>query len=103
MSTKVTSDVSDVKCASLRGRGLLSRGVCNFPSHINGVVLSSNSTKPTELKVSDDFDSILEWEHEWDEDRLLNPIEEGLCNIVSKSNVEKSLALFQVLGSVRII
>jgi hypothetical protein len=92
---------SDIKCASLRGRGLLSRQTNSLPSQINGMVLTLDSQASAQMNVTDTFESMLEWEHQWDEKRLLNKIEEGKYDMRSNSNVERSLALMQVLRSVR--
>ena len=96
-------NVSDIKCASLRGRGLLSRQVTSLPLQVNGVVLTLDSQASAQMNVTDNFGSMLEWEHQWDEKRLLNKIEEGNYDMRSNSNVEKSLALMQVLRSVSIL
>ena len=101
---------SSIVAASFRGRGLLARCDKKLPKDAIGTVLFQSSgdngsesgpdSGKDKMSSGEQFNSILEWEHEWNENRLIANSASNKVDLNSESTVDKSLALMQLLRSV---
>ncbi len=118
-----------IHAACFRGRGLMAGQKRKLPQNVMGTVLlppgsSSSSSSQTKLRTGEVFHDVLEWEHEWNEQKLSRATatatrtqrkkmeekegsDEGddtevdvVNDVNSESSVEKALALIQLLRSV---
>ncbi len=84
--------------ASFRGRGLLAQNAHKIKPNMLGCVFSQSSTNARKLQTGATFDSVLEWEHEWNTKDLLKKEKTG--EIFSESSVQKGFALIELLKNV---
>lgn len=101
---------SSVFAASFRGRGLLASCRKNLPKDVIGTVLFQSSedngdesgpdSGNDKMSSGEQFNSVLEWEHEWNEKSLLANSSSKNVDLNSESSVDRSLALMQLLRSV---
>jgi hypothetical protein len=88
--------------ATFRGRGLLARKVQRLPDGIDGNVLMPCSRQSDQMQICESFKNVYEWEHEWNTNRLVNHTqsETPVGDIQSKSSVQKSIALMDLMRAV---
>lgn len=91
---------SKPQAASFRGRGLLARNTHKIPEGFMGSVLLPSEADKSRLHKGNSFTEILEWEHEWDTNRLIVHSERDEREVHNESSIEKSLALMDLLRAV---
>ena len=96
------SDLSPSKpqAASFRGRGLLARNTHKLPEGFVGSVLIPSEADKSRLHKGNSFTEILEWEHEWDTNRLIVHSAGDEREVHNESSIEKGLALMDLLRAV---
>lgn len=96
------NDTDSTQGATFRGRGLLARKVQRLPDGIDGNVLAACTRQSGQIKICESFKNIYEWEHEWNTQRLVNhtPSATSVGDIQSKSSVQKSIALMDLMRAV---
>lgn len=96
------SDLSPSKpqASSFRGRGLLARNTHKLPEGFVGSVLIPSEADTSRLHKGESFTEVLEWEHEWDTNRLILHSEGEEREVHNESSIEKGLALMDLLRAV---
>jgi hypothetical protein len=93
-----TKSLESHMAASFRGRGILAQNVHQLPDNILGCVFTQSSTDTRKLQTGETFRQILEWEHEWNANGLLdNELDD---EIYTDSSVHKGLALVELMKTV---
>jgi len=91
---------SKPQAASFRGRGLLARNTHKLPDGFVGSVLIPSEADKSRLHKGESFREVLEWEHEWDTNRLIVHSEGDEKEVHNESSIEKGLALMDLLRAV---
>mmetsp|Transcript_2954 Transcript_2954/g.3457 ORF Transcript_2954/g.3457 Transcript_2954/m.3457 type:complete len:167 (-) Transcript_2954:92-592(-) len=116
-SSDTNTRTNTTQAVSFRGRGLLAKKNHVLPKHIYGCVMMPNpNNDASTIDIKERFDSVLEWEHEYDERCLVHVSptervreeESGVGGVHAgkghdihcESGVQKSLAIFETLHAV---
>jgi len=91
---------SPAQAASFRGRGLLARRIHELPTDVMGTVFIPSTRNQSKMKTGETFKEVLEWEHEWNEKRLIPASESIEMDVNSESSVQKGLALIALMQAV---